>query len=71
MLPHPMVGALYNTYQDADRLYMLIEYLPGGEVYSVLQVRMRPWGGCCCEGRVRVRVRARVSARVGVTQGCG
>ncbi|KAI6212077.1 CGMP-dependent protein kinase [Aphelenchoides besseyi] len=31
---------LYKTYKDAERLYMLLEYCPGGEVWTML----RNWG---------------------------
>lgn len=31
---------LYKTFRDAERLYMLMEYLPGGEVWTML----RNWG---------------------------
>ena len=31
-----MVGHLYGTFQDKDYLYMLMEYLPGGELFSLL-----------------------------------
>jgi len=35
-LHHPFIVDLLNTYQDDGFVYMLLEYLPGGELYSVL-----------------------------------
>lgn len=35
-LKHPFVARLYGTFQDADCLYLVIEYLPGGELWSLV-----------------------------------
>mmetsp|Transcript_15234 Transcript_15234/g.37159 ORF Transcript_15234/g.37159 Transcript_15234/m.37159 type:complete len:746 (+) Transcript_15234:95-2332(+) len=35
MMPHPNVCCMFNTYQDSDWVYMLIEYLPGGDLFDV------------------------------------
>jgi len=35
MMPHPNVCCMFNTYQDAEWVYMLIEYLPGGDLFDV------------------------------------
>lgn len=34
---HPFVIKLYDTYKDRDRLYMLLELVQGGELFSRLQ----------------------------------
>lgn len=36
----PFVVSLYKTFQDADHLYLLMEYVPGGELFKVI----RSWG---------------------------
>ena len=36
---HPFICSLAATFQDAQYVYMLLEYVPGGELFSVLQVR--------------------------------
>ena len=33
---HPFVLKLYATYMDKDRLYLLLEFIQGGELFSVL-----------------------------------
>jgi len=35
MVPHPNVCCMFNTYQDHEWVYMLIEYLPGGDLFDV------------------------------------
>ncbi|DAZ94353.1 TPA: hypothetical protein N0F65_000917 [Lagenidium giganteum] len=35
-LRHPFIARLYGTFQDEDCLYLVIEYLPGGELWSVV-----------------------------------
>ena len=30
---HPFVVSLVNTYKNAKKLYMLLEHVPGGELY--------------------------------------
>lgn len=34
---HPFILKLYSTYKDGDRLYMLLELVQGGELYTRLQ----------------------------------
>lgn len=34
---HPFVIKLFDTYRDRDRLYMLLELVQGGELFSRLQ----------------------------------
>ena len=36
---HPFVLKLINTFQDQDRLYMMLEVVPGGELFAFLQKR--------------------------------
>ena len=36
-LQHPFIIRLYDTYKDADRLYMLLEVVHGGELFARLQ----------------------------------
>mmetsp|Transcript_39882 Transcript_39882/g.55427 ORF Transcript_39882/g.55427 Transcript_39882/m.55427 type:complete len:375 (+) Transcript_39882:342-1466(+) len=36
-LNHPFIIGLYSTYQDVRNLYMLLEYSPGGEIFSHLR----------------------------------
>ena len=33
---HPLVAQLFGTFQDSDHLYMLMEFLQGGELYGHL-----------------------------------
>ncbi|KAL4139572.1 hypothetical protein PRIC2_003067 [Phytophthora ramorum] len=35
-LQHPLVARLYGTFQDNDCLYLVLEYLPGGELWSLV-----------------------------------
>ena len=37
MIDHPFILRLYNTYKDNDHLYMLLELVQGGELFSRLQ----------------------------------
>eukprot|EP01120_Amphizonella_sp_Union-15-10_P012627 TRINITY_DN5649_c0_g1_i1.p1 TRINITY_DN5649_c0_g1~~TRINITY_DN5649_c0_g1_i1.p1 ORF type:complete len:352 (+),score=53.31 TRINITY_DN5649_c0_g1_i1:1-1056(+) len=36
-LDHPMIVKLYHTYSDSRNLYMLMEYIAGGELFSFLR----------------------------------
>jgi protein kinase A len=36
LLVHPLVLRLYECYQDANALYMLLELVPGGELWTIL-----------------------------------
>lgn len=36
-LSHPFIVTLHQTFQDADYLYMLLELVQGGELFSLLQ----------------------------------
>lgn len=38
---HPFILRLYDTYKDAHRLYMLLEFCPGGELFTVLHTPTR------------------------------
>ena len=53
---HPFILALHNTYRDDHRLYLLLEYCNGGELFTVLHTRDRDgvpatsakfYCGCC------------------------
>lgn len=35
-LRHPFIVDFYGTFQDPERLYLALEYIPGGELYSYL-----------------------------------
>ncbi|KAE9299818.1 hypothetical protein PF008_g23153 [Phytophthora fragariae] len=35
-LQHPLVAKLHGTFQDDDCLYLVLEYLPGGELWSLV-----------------------------------
>lgn len=35
-LAHPFVAKLYATFQDNDALYFVLEFCPGGEIYSLV-----------------------------------
>ncbi|OWZ06061.1 Cyclic AMP-dependent protein kinase [Phytophthora megakarya] len=35
-LQHPLVAKLYGTFQDDDCLFLVLEYLPGGELWSLV-----------------------------------
>ena len=39
---HPFITKLYDTYRDRDRLYMLLELVQGGELFSRLQNAAAP-----------------------------
>ena len=34
---HPFIVTLHRAYQDKKNLYMLLEYVPGGEVFTMLR----------------------------------
>ncbi|DBA03927.1 TPA: hypothetical protein N0F65_010580 [Lagenidium giganteum] len=36
LLQHPFVSKLYSTFQDSQALYFVLEYCPGGELYSLV-----------------------------------
>ena len=36
---HPFLIQLISTFKDAERLYMVLEYCPGGELFTLLQKR--------------------------------
>ena len=36
-LRHPNILRLYGYFYDNDRIYLILEFAPGGEVYKVLQ----------------------------------
>ncbi|CAD7973435.1 unnamed protein product [Amoebophrya sp. A25] len=38
---HPFIVTLHRTYQDARYLYMLLEYVPGGEIFTMLRLMGR------------------------------
>lgn len=35
-LDHPFIPALYGTFQDVNSLYLLLELIPGGDLWAVL-----------------------------------
>ncbi|KAK8882623.1 hypothetical protein M9Y10_045265 [Tritrichomonas musculus] len=41
MIHHPNVAIFYGSFQDHDSLYMMLEYIPGGEVFSHLRTLER------------------------------
>ena len=41
-IDHPFILTLYDTYKDRDRLYMLLEVVQGGELFSRLQTSSTP-----------------------------
>ena len=41
-IDHPFIISLYDTYQDEDRLYMLMELVQGGELFARLQNSATP-----------------------------
>jgi len=53
---HPFILALHNTYKDEHRLYLLLEYCNGGELFNVIHTPSRDgippksarfYCGCC------------------------
>jgi serine/threonine protein kinase len=38
---HPFVLKLFSTYQDRDSLYMVLEFIQGGELFSIMQEKFR------------------------------
>lgn len=34
---HPLIIKLWGTFQDYTNLYMVMEYVPGGELYALLE----------------------------------
>ena len=38
-LDHPHIIKLYEIYQDSHYIYMIIEYMQGGDLFSILQKR--------------------------------
>ena len=36
MSQNPWIVAMYFTFQDADKLYMVMEFLPGGDLMRLL-----------------------------------
>ncbi|KAL0486532.1 serine/threonine-protein kinase nrc-2 [Acrasis kona] len=47
---HPFIVTMYASFQDEDKLYMLMEYCAGGELFRVLQTQPNK---CLCESSVR------------------
>lgn len=41
MMQHPNVVKLYGTFQDSINLYLVMQYVPGGEVFSHLRTLQR------------------------------
>jgi serine/threonine protein kinase len=35
----PFVVRLYSSFQDNKKLYFVLEYCPGGELYGLLQIK--------------------------------
>jgi hypothetical protein len=44
MCQHPFILRLFATYKDPFRLYMLLEFCPGGELFTVLHTPTRVHG---------------------------
>ena len=40
-LDHPFVVKLFGTFQDAKRIYFVLEYVVGGELFSRLSKKVR------------------------------
>ena len=40
-LDHPFIVRLFGTFQDAKRIFFILEYVPGGELFSRLQKKDR------------------------------
>jgi len=40
-LKHPFILTLFSTFQDRDSLYMLLEFVQGGELFSIMQLHYR------------------------------
>ena len=62
---HPFIVRMAASYQDGDALYMLLELVPGGELFSLL--RQQSYFQVRVGVRIRFRVKVRVSVRVRVT----
>lgn len=40
-IKHPYIARCYATFQDRRSLYMVLEYVPGGELFTLLRTRRR------------------------------
>ena len=38
-IEHPFLVRLYSTFQDEKKLYFVLEYCPGGELFSLLSIK--------------------------------
>ena len=50
VMDHPFVVELRGTLSDANQVYLLLEFVPGGELWSLLYEKkpkecLGPWGG--------------------------
>ena len=65
---HPFLPRLAATYKDSEMLYMLMDYVPGGELFTVLRAQHRflePVAAFyAAHRRARLRVPARPAHRV-------
>jgi serine/threonine protein kinase len=51
-LQHPLVAKLYGTFQDDDCLYLVLEYLPGGELWGLVYSNSEDTEACDVEKAV-------------------
>ncbi|KAL3658521.1 hypothetical protein V7S43_016405 [Phytophthora oleae] len=53
-LQHPLVAKLYGTFQDDDCLYLVLEYLPGGELWSLVYSHTEEQGSAKATAQLKV-----------------
>lgn len=53
---HPFIINLWGTFQDTSNLYMVMDFVPGGELFTLLRrsnVRIVSLGLCWSWGRIK------------------